>query len=297
MRTLVVHTGGIGDLVLACPAIKTLGDAASITLAGDVSRLRLAVDGGVAGEAVSLDSLDFHTVFSTPSKKLLTALAVFERVVVWMKDGDGTIAGVIRGCGVGDVRCFAGVPPEDWVGHASAYFLDCLGEAGVNNFRLGLSPTSGPDILMQPGSGSMKKNWPLNNFEALSEALIAQGHGVGWCVGPAEESIAVPEGVEEFREVDLVTVGGMLAGAQCFVGNDSGLGHVAATVGCPVVSMFGPTDPAVWAPWGAQVVRGHRDEWPAVDAVQVAVDRLRRGGRIIYNAGSHYETQAEWQGM
>ena len=272
MRTLVVHTGGIGDLVLTCPAIKTLGNSESITLAGDVTRLQLAVEGGVAGKAVRLDSLDFHTVFSEPSEKLRTALTPYDRVVVWMKDGDGMITGAIRDCVVGDVRCFAGVPPPSWQGHASGYFLDCLGEAGVNNFRLGLSPTSGPDIFMQPGSGSGAKNWPMNNFEALSIALMVQGYGVGWCLGPAEESIAVPEGVEELREVDLVTVGGMLAGARCFVGNDSGLGHVAVAVGCPVVSVFGPTNPVVWAPWGARVVQGAGMDWPEMGAVKEQVN-------------------------
>ena len=40
-----------------------------------------------------------------------------------------------------------------------------------------------------------------------------------------------------------------MAGAQLFIGNDSGPAHIAAAFGVPVVVLFGPSDPVNWAPW------------------------------------------------
>ena len=47
---------------------------------------------------------------------------------------------------------------------------------------------------------------------------------------------------------DLSTLAALLAGAQLFIGNDSGPGHIAAAGGTPTLSLFGPTDPGIWSP-------------------------------------------------
>jgi ADP-heptose:LPS heptosyltransferase len=52
---------------------------------------------------------------------------------------------------------------------------------------------------------------------------------------------------------DLYELACWLAGASLYVGNDSGITHLAAAAGAPVVALFGPTDPAVWAPRGPRV--------------------------------------------
>ncbi len=62
------------------------------------------------------------------------------------------------------------------------------------------------------------------------------------------------------------------------MGNDSGPTHLAAAVGCPTVALFGPTDPARWAPVGAHVVAidDHAEgaAWPGVDRVEAALGAL-----------------------
>jgi ADP-heptose:LPS heptosyltransferase len=66
-------------------------------------------------------------------------------------------------------------------------------------------------------------------------------------------------------------VAALLARCRLYVGNDSGLTHLAAAVGAETVAVFGPTDPAVWAPRGSRVrvVRGSGDgdRWPPVESV------------------------------
>jgi len=55
------------------------------------------------------------------------------------------------------------------------------------------------------------------------------------------------------KELPLPTLAAVLEAAGLFIGNDSGVTHIAAAVGIPTVAIFGPTDPTVWAPRGKRV--------------------------------------------
>jgi ADP-heptose:LPS heptosyltransferase len=76
----------------------------------------------------------------------------------------------------------------------------------------------------------------------------------------------------------LPIVAARLAAAAAFVGNDSGTTHLAAMLGAPTVAIFGPTDPAVWAPTGPRVrVLGGGDPTAAVDVAAVRAAVLALG--------------------
>lgn len=265
-RTLVIHTGGIGDFVCALPALARLGAETRIDVAGIPARAALAVAAGLADTAYDLDTTGFHTVFSTPSDRLRAYCAPFDRAVVWMKDEDGSIAQGLRAAGIGAVQCFPGIPPAGWDRHAAHWYAHCLGVDIALPFRCKFPAADGaPDVILHPGSGDPKKNWPLERFEAIAERLRSAGHGYAWCVGPAEVGAAgltpaVPA-------MPLVALAGLLTGARLFIGNDSGIGHLASVAGCPALAIFGATDPAVWGPMGtdARVVQGA--PWPSVEAV------------------------------
>jgi ADP-heptose:LPS heptosyltransferase len=74
---------------------------------------------------------------------------------------------------------------------------------------------------------------------------------------------------------DLYELACWIRSARVYVGNDSGITHLAAAAGAPVVAIFGPTDPAVWAPRGdrVRVIAGTLDEIP-VERVLGAVREL-----------------------
>jgi len=115
----------------------------------------------------------------------------------------------------------------------------------------------GPDFLaVHPGSGSPRKNWPAQRFAALAELLSARRP---WLLieGPADAEAAAPAAllpsVVRARELPPRVLGAVLARAGLYVGNDSGISHLAAAWGAPVVTLFGPTDPAQWAPIGPRV--------------------------------------------
>ena len=142
-------------------------------------------------------------------------------------------------------RSPAGLGSE--VQHATDFYLE----------QLGLPPGAVPCIpcdvtrqrfaVIHPFSGSPRKNWPLENFRALARGL-ERTMPVRWCAGredpPLERAVLID---------DLYQLACWLARASLYIGNDSGITHLAAAVGTPVLALFGPSDPTVWGPRNAHV--------------------------------------------
>lgn len=265
---LAVHAGGIGDLLLTCPALIQLAEEGPLELLGRSERLALAVHSGIAAAAHDLDTSGFESLFGEPNDRMRGLLARFARCVVWMRDDDGVLARGIRRCGVKDVRTFPGVPPQGWTEHASDYYLRCLGFSPREPLYLPFtSATPRHDVILHPGSGGQHKNWPLDKYAALARALEHTGRGVTWCTGPAEEAWTLPEGAPLLRVADLIALARELAGARQFIGNDGGITHLAAAAGCKTAVIFGPEDPRVWAPRGEHVTVIQGNPWPDVNDV------------------------------
>ncbi len=115
-------------------------------------------------------------------------------------------------------------------------------------------------MVIHPGSGGAGKNWPLERFVAVARTLESQGRSVHWSIGPAEREAGMDAPGVKLDTGALVELAGALAAARLYIGNDSGITHLAAAVGCPTVAVFGPTEPAVWAPRGGHVWV-YRDAW------------------------------------
>ena len=121
----------------------------------------------------------------------------------------------------------------------------------------------GDFAVIHPFSGSARKNWPLERFRELAARLAMP---VRWCAGPEE---ALEDAV---RFENLYELACWLASARVYIGNDSGITHLAAAVGARVVAIFGPTDPAVWAPRGERVsvIQGVGSGGVSLEAVSMA---------------------------
>jgi heptosyltransferase-3 len=125
--------------------------------------------------------------------------------------------------------------------------------------RIPCDAIRGGFVAIHPFAGSPKKRWPLERFQELAEWL-ARRMPVEWCAGPEDE---LP-GARRFD--DLYELACWLATARIFIGNDSGPAHLAAAVGTPVVALFGPSNPAIWAPRGPHVAVAAA---PALDSITV----------------------------
>jgi ADP-heptose:LPS heptosyltransferase len=124
-----------------------------------------------------------------------------------------------------------------------------------------VDPSRQPIIVVHPGSGSVGKRWPIENFAALIETLERQLQVRTVIVtGYAEADVASrlrslihtakPLIAENWP---LLPTAALIGQATVFVGHDSGLTHLAAVLGCPTVAIFGPTDPEIWGPRGEHV--------------------------------------------
>ncbi len=140
----------------------------------------------------------------------------------------------------------------------------------------GIAPGS---IYICPFAGGtwaqQDKTWP--DFPAYAaQVLPGFGRRVVVCPGPGEEAVALAHfsAATVLNGVGLGTYAALLQNAALMVANDTGPGHMAAAVGTPLVSVLGPSDPALWRAWGpaVQLVQG-ASGWPTAEAVTQAVQR------------------------
>ena len=117
-----------------------------------------------------------------------------------------------------------------------------------------------PFVVLHPGAGGRRKRWSPQGFAALADRLTGLGFATAITSGPADED-AVRAVLADLRlarprilaGLPLDRLARVIAHAALFVGNDSGITHLAAMLDVPTVAIFGPFDPAYWAPLGAQV--------------------------------------------
>lgn len=115
-------------------------------------------------------------------------------------------------------------------------------------------------IIIHPGSGGRKKIWPLSRWWSLLAWLCTKyDHPVFMVLGEADQHLgpfataAQKIGVYLLENISLQRLTAFLDRSQLYVGNDSGVSHLAAAVGVPTAAIFGSTLPEVWAPQGAEV--------------------------------------------
>jgi ADP-heptose:LPS heptosyltransferase len=111
-------------------------------------------------------------------------------------------------------------------------------------------------VLIHPGSGSRRKRWALSGFLELAAQIKAHRMNPAFVIGPAESDL-LPElelcGATIHRPADGLDLLALLRSAAAYVGNDSGVSHLAAWVGLACVVIFGPSDPVHWRPIGRSV--------------------------------------------
>jgi ADP-heptose:LPS heptosyltransferase len=92
------------------------------------------------------------------------------------------------------------------------------------------------------------KTWPAERFVDVAEDLRHSGLEPVFLAGPGDDSSPFSR-FTVWNSAPLARVKSLMAGAQLFLGNDSGPAHIAAAFGIPSVVLFGTSDPVVWAPW------------------------------------------------
>lgn len=142
-------------------------------------------------------------------------------------------------------------------------------------------PGDDPLWLMHPGAGKTRNLWPAERFAEIAVRAVSAGRPLLVLQGPADGEVMTrfraacrdrfaAAGLPGPAEIPTVSVGvcaALLAAADRFLCNDTGLMHVAGAVGAPTLALFGPTDPGIWAPRAARLVwlRGDGGDLAALD--------------------------------
>jgi ADP-heptose:LPS heptosyltransferase len=274
-RILILRGGALGDFIVTLPALAALRaayPAAVIELAGNAPAAALAVDRGLLDVAYSQNEARWSALCSSSPlpPDFAKWLGTFDLILNFWPDPDATLARHIQNLSVPIFRTSSAHPTR---APAAAHYCEPLRTLGlpITDFfyplltRADAQPFRGSDlsainpqllasspIALHPGSGSPKKNWPLSRWLELA-AWLRSTHApdlliiTGEAEDPATRAALAPFGtsVHALPLEDLIT---RLKSCRFFIGHDSGIGHLAAACGVPSLFLFGPTDPAIWAP-------------------------------------------------
>lgn len=288
-RFLILRGGAIGDFIATLPvfqALRAKWPEAAIEIWGYPHIAALAVEAGLAQSVVSLERAEMARFFvPEPSFTDAQVVAVrsFDLVFNYLHDPVGQVRSNLLWAGAKQVLSGSPIIQR---GHAIPFLLEPLQALAIfetelvpaldfseeilarGRERLRALGLLGRPVVVHPGSGSPTKNWPVERFVEVIRRLRGQGREVILVIGEAD----VAESTVFAREVpDLAVLKGLtlcelaatLAECASFLGNDSGITHLAAAVGLPVVALFGPSNADIWAPQGrggVQVLRAPEGE-------------------------------------
>lgn len=283
---LVVHQGALGDFILALPSLKTVREAfpqARAVIMGYPRILELVEKRFYADEIFSIDQKGMASFFVREGfldATLSQFFKKFDLIIVFGKDGEGTVVSNLRRVSQGQILPINSFPVWDGRVHVADHLLKQFASFGFStsdsNPRLhlndsdrewardfwkknGVTPEERSKVIvLHPGSGSKKKVWPIDRF--LNLVRILQDHlgsKILIILGPAEGP-EVRTAFEGKRPTEFITAKGLtllqlasvMEGGWFFIGNDSGVSHMAAALGLPTLVVFGPTDDRVWSPKG-----------------------------------------------
>jgi heptosyltransferase III len=284
MKILAVHAGGIGDLLLALPALRAFREAfpgASLELMGLPERLSLIAHDLDADSIHSIDQSGmayFYAQGGSLPSRFVDFFSSFSTTLILGQSQAQTLSENLKRTGLKRVILLPSFPPEREKVHVSDYLLKSLRGFGIEgrglsrplrlpseaaSFAEGFLKKIGRKnerliLAIHPGSGSRAKNWRARNFAAVAD-WVSERAEVLLISGPAQDSIEeVRQGLKKARpmiaeNLPLLHLAAMLKNSSAYLGNDSGITHLSAHLGIPTFAVFGPTDPAVWAPRGANV--------------------------------------------
>lgn len=283
---LVRFPNWVGDAVLALPALRALrrslpqghlavlarpGVADLVAMSGDADRLIPYGPGhaGVAGKAALVRSLRQAGLDGAVLLQNAFEAALLAR---W--------AGIpLRGGYATDLRGLLLTHPvavRDRGAHQVRYYLEAVRSLGFLA-EVDPVPRLDPPPWAPPGGGGRwaalapgaaygpAKMWPAHRFAELGRRLATRGFSVVVLGNPAEAPLCArvaagvgPAALDLAGKTTLSEAASVLAGCEVAVTNDSGLMHLAAAVGAPLVALFGSTDPTATGPASprAVVVRG-----------------------------------------
>lgn len=284
---LIIHQGALGDLVMSLPALYSLRKfhAGPWTIAGNQEILSLLDNRFYAQRTISIHQKDWARFYQEDGRlpeKFGRFLCSFAKAYVFSAHQPEIW---IRGLTRAGVKKICWIPsfPEvqqgfnlqslqrkhldseniPWRVPEKTIFpiAEDLQKAREYLQKKSRLEEGQPLWAIHPGSGSPHKNWPLERFLETAEKLRENNQVQPiFLSGPVEQetdSISISaiqtRGFPIIKNQSLPVLAGILSYCSGYLGNDSGISHLAAALGIPTLVIFGPTDPAFWSPQGTAV--------------------------------------------
>lgn len=270
-KILVLFPGALGDFICFLPALGALARDREVDL---LARTEYADLVPPRIRTRSLERYEISRLFvagADQEERLERFFGSYSSVYSWMGSGRRDFVSRLETLCRGRLRIFP-FRPEDSRVPVVDYFLSCLGverprklppyipvraeaSAWSEDYwrRSGLR---GKKVLvLTPGSGAREKNWPCEFFREVVEWWKRKFAGESIVVlGPVEEELGRSgRNWQQMRVVgglDLAKLAALIRRCDLYLGNDSGVTHLASALGVETVALFGPTDPLEWAPYG-----------------------------------------------
>jgi len=270
-RILVIRPGALGDFVLTLPVIaglRKLHPNARIEVLARGQNASLA-----DGYADASGNLDVFGPFGTGGSSS-NYIGSFDLVITWSSNSSSTY---VPQEFAGEAVVLPAVPPAGVC--ASLFFFRSVPQLqGVewepprvlltSDERAGADKLLAADQLgggaavtaVHPGSGGRGKCWPPESFARVISALLDAGRNVLMLQGEADAQAVgdvcrrlATQRIPVLHSLPPRQLAALLSRCGQYLGNDSGVSHLAAAAGTRCTVVFGPTDPAVWAPAGTNV--------------------------------------------
>ena len=302
---MIIRAGALGDTLMLMPSIVRLKDSTEITVLGrhpGIDYLRPHVK-----QCLDFEGAGLHGLFTEGQGMERTiSLPDADIAAAFLTDPGGMVMRNLKHLLPGAKRhIFPPLPPPEAKIHVALHMARCLEAAGLpinavqaieEAIRVPLFPERGLSaqkggIVIHPGSGSMKKNLPpgfwLDLIGALGGAFQEGPEKITLLLGPAEEDlIAFFRGNLNNEDTEIVfypekdALISHLCRAGLYVGHDSGVTHLAAMHGTPVISLFRDSSRYQWGPLGPFVrIMGDEKAGPDLigDVVKMGIELFNVG--------------------
>ena len=273
-KSCVLFPGALGDFICFLPALQMLARDTEVHL---FARSEFA---DIVPSGVTVRTIECHEISrlfiadAAEDQRLQKFFGSYEVIYSWLGSQQREYVQRLESFSGGGAQVFP-LRPNNSETHQTDYYLSCLprgrivsrqpvirprpeGMAWCARFRATHQLHGRPVLAIAPGSGAAEKNWPAEFFLAVVEWWREAFDGVAVLLaGPVEKERG---GIERLRrdclvasDLTLSQAVGLLDGCELYLGNDSGMTHLAAAAGIRTVALFGPSNLRQWAPRGQRV--------------------------------------------
>ncbi len=288
-RWLIVRQGAIGDSILLSSLIQTIrrqAPEAWIEVMGIKERASLLVGQGLADNAVSSDIQGMERLYAEHDPlpvRLINYLQQFDVILYFGGKDHQIIAQRLQVRPDAIIRVCEALPPPSGMHCVNHYHEILKGlleideipfpmislseheltEADLYLESLGINRSEEYILAIHAGAGSRSKQAPVELFVQAAKNidydlpvvyLLTCGPADKEAVNQLTELLPTDSRFHILEEMPLRKLAAILSRSNQFIGNDSGITHMAAAVDCPVTAFFVDSDHTIWAPLGKRVV-------------------------------------------